>query len=315
MRRIAVLRLAGASLAGAPLKAVAQTAPSALETLRIAGPPTEDLVAVLYGIKTGIFRRAGLEIQMVATQNGSAATEAALSGTYEMAKTAVTSVISARLHDVPLVIVGPQAVYSSKNPFSLLEVAADSRIKTAADLNGKTLGVPSLNSISQLAVRAWMDKNGGDWRSPKFIEIPNSAQPAALSDHRIDAAMLQSPQLDEMLEAGTCRTLGDAYGAIAPVFMIAAFVARNDWATAHADTLRRFNAANAQAAAYVNAHPVETAPLVTELTKITLNVNKMHRTQCATAIDNRTIQALIDSAAKYEITAKAFPARDIVWTG
>jgi hypothetical protein len=122
-----------------------------------------------------------------------------------------------------------------------------------------------------------------------------------------------SPQMDESIGAGTSKTLGDAYGAIAPVFMIAAYIARSDWAATHADTLRRFNTVNAQATTYVNTHALQTAPLVTELTKITLDVDKMHRTLTATSVDPRIIQALIDGSAKYEITTKAFPAREIIW--
>jgi NitT/TauT family transport system substrate-binding protein len=301
----------GATLiASSPRRAAGQTP---LEKIRIAGPLTEDFVSLYYGIKTGMFGRAGLDIEMVGTSNGSAATEAVVSGTYEMAKSAVTSIIAAHIRSIPLTIVGPQAVYTSKNPFSLLQIAPDAPFKSGADLSGKVVGVPSLNSIGQLAVRAWVDKNGGDWRSIKFVEIPNSAQVAALTDHRIDAAMLQSPQMDESIGAGTSKTLGDAYGAIAPVFMIAAYIARSDWAATHADTLRRFDTVNAQATTYVNTHPLQTAPLVTELTKINLDVDKMHRTLNATTVDPRIIQALIDSSAKYEITAKAFPAREIIW--
>ena len=187
------------------------------------------------------------------------------------------------------------------------------RSKAAADLDGKTLGVPSLNSINQLAMRAWLDANGGIWRSAKFVETPNSAQIAALGQHRIDAAILQSPQLDESIADGTSRTLGDAYGAIAPTFMIAAFIARNDWASAHAEVLRRFNRALLDATTYVNAHPAQTAPLVTELTKIAVNVDKMHRTLNATALDPRLLQPVIDGCAKYEITAKSFPAKELIW--
>ena len=306
-----VASAAGATLLASRPRLASAQAP--LEKIRIAGPLTEDFVSLYYGIKTGMFSRAGLDVEMVGTSNGSAATEAVVSGTYEMAKSAVTSIIAAHIRGIPLTIVGPQAVYTSKNPFSLLQIAPDAPFKNGTGLNGKVVGVPSLNSIGQLAVRAWVDKNGGDWRSIKFVEIPNSAQVAALTDHRIDAAMLQSPQMDESIGAGTSKTLGDAYGAIAPVFMIAAFIARADWAVAHADTLRRFNTVNAQATTYVNTHALQTAPLVTELTKVTLDVEKMHRTINATTIDPRVIQALIDSAAKYEITAKSFPAREIIW--
>ena len=125
-----------------------------------------------------------------------------------------------------------------------------------------------------------MDKNGGDWRSLQEVEFPNSAAEAALVRHDIDVDLMTSPVLDVALAAGTTRTIGDAFEAIAPVFMMGAYVARPDWAAQHCDAIRTFNRVLAVAVNYVNTHLTETAPLVTELTKVPLpTVLKMARTR------------------------------------
>jgi NitT/TauT family transport system substrate-binding protein len=305
-RLIATIALAAATRS--PLRA--QTP---LERLRSSGPLTEDVTNVFYAIKNGLFTRARLNIELVATNSGSAATAAVVSGTYELARTSLLALFAAHLRDVPLVIVAPSVLYTTDHPYGQLQVAVDSPYKTGADLNGKTIGAPSLYDGSALMVKAWVDKNRGDWRSLKFVEIPNSALEVALVQHRIDAADIQPPQLDLSLAAGTTKTLGDGHAAIASAFYLGAYVARRDWATAHLDALRRFNRVLAQATAYVNTHPAETLPLVAELTKIDIAANlKMRRTLNATSVDPRLIQPLIDAAAKYEHIPRSFPARELL---
>ena len=300
-----------ASAVAAPAGVRAQ---AALEKIRMVAPPAEDLTNLYYGIKAGMFARAGLEVEMVPAGSGAAATTAVITGTYEVARTSMLVVFAAHLRNIPIAIVAPSIVNTARTPFAELQIAVDSPYKTGADFNGKTMAVPTLGDINSLATKAWVDKNGGDWRSLKFVEIPNVAMEAAIADHRVAGAVLQSPQLDASVAAGTSKTLADAYAAIAPAFMGAAYVARTDWAAQHADALRRFVRVLAEAAGYVNTHPVETAPLVAELTKIEIaNTAKIHRTLNATTLDPALVQPVIDAAAKYELIARSFPARELFW--
>ena len=62
---------------------------------------------------------------------------------------------------LPIKLVAPSSLYLSDHADSLLLVRADSPIRTARDLNGKILGVDSLNDVYTLATRAWVDAR---WR-------------------------------------------------------------------------------------------------------------------------------------------------------
>ena len=102
----------------------------AIEHLKLAGPQTEDLTAVYYGIKSGLFSRAGLEVEMVGTSSGTAAVTAMIAGTYELAKTSLLSVFNAHLKAIPIAIVAPEFTYNARSPFGLLQIATDSPFKT-----------------------------------------------------------------------------------------------------------------------------------------------------------------------------------------
>jgi NitT/TauT family transport system substrate-binding protein len=311
MNRASWLAALGAALVVASRRPVrAQGA----EKIVIVGSANEALAPLYYGVKTGMFGKAGLEIEHVPANSGSAAMAAVVTGTYEMSSTNTLSICTAHVRDIPISIVAPEIVYTPRNREALLQVAVDSPYKTGADLNGKTFGVAALVDIDTLAAKSWIDKNGGDSKSIKFVEIPNSSTPQALVEHRIDAALIQPPVLDASLAEKTTKTLGDPMGAIAPTYMISAFVTRTDWAQQHADALRRFYRVLIESANYVNAHHAETAPIVADITKIDLGVvEKMNRTLAGTSLDVSLFQPLIDAAAKYNLIAHGFPARELVF--
>ena len=310
-------RAAIATLAVAPLGVLGRTAvraQGALERIQVVATPAEDLTNLYYAIKTGTFRRAGLDVSLLPTRNGAAATTAVITGTYDVGRSSVLALFAAHLRGIPVTIVAPSIVNSVRNPNGELQIAVDAPYKTGADFNGRTMAVPALGDINSVATKAWVDKTGGDWRSLKFVEIPLVAIEAAIVDHRVAGAILGSPHLDASLAAGTTKTLAYAYGAIAPLFMGAAYVARSDWAAQHADALRRFVRILAEGAAYVNAHAAETAPLIAEFTKTDLaESTKVHRTVKGTTLDAALVQPVIDAAAKYEQIERVFPAREMFW--
>jgi NitT/TauT family transport system substrate-binding protein len=311
-RRHALSTLSLASLAGlAPRPAPAQ---STLEKIQVVGPVAESLTNLVYAIKNGMFRRAGLDVTLVETSSGAAATTAVITGTYDIGLTSLLPILAAHVRGIPIAIVAPAVINTARNPFAELQIAADAPYKTGADLNGKTMAVPSIGDMNTLGTKAWVDKTGGDWRSLKFVEVPNVAIEAAIVTRRVAGGIMQSPLLDTSVAAGTTKTLAYAYGAIAPVMMSVVYIARTDWAAQHAEALRTYNRVLNEATAYVNAHPAETAPYVAELTKIDLaNTTKMHRTINGTTLDPAMFQPVIDAAAKYEQIAHGFPARELIW--
>ena len=63
---------------------------------------------------------------------------------------------------------------------------------------------------------------------------------------------MTSPALDTSLAAGTTKTLGDGFAAIAAVVMLGGYIARRDWIGQNTDALLRFNRVVTTAAGYVN---------------------------------------------------------------
>lgn len=310
--RSRMLAGAAAALAVGPHIVRAQ----ALEKIRVAGVPTDDMTPIFYAAKNGLYQKAGLDVEIVPTSSGAAATEAVIAGTYEIGKGSLIASLLAHLKGLPLTIIGNGNIWNPKAPFSLMLIPADSPVKTGADLNGATLGTAALNDINSLAMNAWIDKNGGDSRTIKWVEIPNSAGGVALAQHRIAATMLQEPALSAALATGTVRTLAPAYSAISEHFAITVYFAQPDWTAQHLAAIKKWTRVTYDAATYTNAHHAETAAMMADVTKIPLEIiSKMARNTAATNSDPSAIQSCIDMAAKYKSIPRAFPAKEAYFSG
>jgi NitT/TauT family transport system substrate-binding protein len=187
-------------------------------------------------------------------------------------------------------------------------VLRDGPIHVAKDLNGKIVGGQSIGSTAHLALLAWIDKNGGDASSVKYVEVPPSASLEALQQGRIFAVALQDPQL--AAAAPFTRKLGRAYEAVAKTYVLAAWFAMNDWLTKNPAVGHRVADALEQAGQWAMTHPVDAATIFEKYTKVHLG-----RTgeQFSSALDPAMFQPVFDSATKYKILPGAINANDILW--
>ncbi len=306
------LASAAAATVAAPRRAGAQ----APLKIRLGGVPTDDTTPVMFALRNGLYQKAGLDVEFVATASGSAATAAVVAGALEMGKGSLIASLVAHLRDLPLVIVANATVWDRKAPYDLNLVAADSPLRTGADCNGKIAASPGLNDIAQLGVLLWMDANGGDSKSLKWVELPNSAVVAALSEHRVDISSLNEPLLKSALSGGKVRVLGDGLSEIGDHYVFGVYFARGDWAAKNADAVRRWVRITYEAAAYANAHKAETIPMMAEITKIPVaNYQNMTRALNATTGDPAMIQPPIEAAARYKFIPRSFPAKEAYFTG
>jgi NitT/TauT family transport system substrate-binding protein len=305
-------RAAFCTALGAAAVAPARAQGTSPTQIRIAGIVVEDIAPIYYAQANGIFRKYGLDVHFDPASSGAAVVASVTSGAYEIGKGSVVSAFRAVSRGVPIVAVAPGWIYDNKNPSAEFMVAADSPIKTGADLNGKTIAVGSLNELNQMAAMEWVDKHGGDARSLKFIELPVAASGAALAAHRIDATVLLEPALSAAIAAGGVRSLGSAFGAIAPTFPVSLWFANSAWASAHRDQAKAFARALSEASDYINHHPDEAVALLATATQTSADaLRKIKRVADGTSLSVAMLQPLLDAAQKY-VNMPALSLRDFV---
>ena len=300
----------GATAAALALPQVASA--QTLTTLAVAGVAEDSITPVLYGVQSGLFKRNGLDVQVTPERSGPAITAGVAGGAYQIGKASVTPLIEAHVKGLHLVLVAPAGVYTSAAPIDGMFVAVNSPVKTAADLNGKTYGVYGIGDVYTISARAWMEKNGGDPNSLKFVELPISAMVEAIATGRVDAGSMNEPALEIALSSPRLRKLTDVFAAIAPRFLYTAWFASTEWAAAHRPAVDAFARSMRDAATYANAHHDETAALISTFTSVdAATIRKMTRVEQGVALDPKLIQPVIDAMAKSKAIPTAFDARDL----
>jgi NitT/TauT family transport system substrate-binding protein len=293
----------------APFRVDAQ----ALPHLLVGTVPTDAGMPPVFAQKTGIFHRNGVDVDVQFMNSGSAMASAVVGGGLNIGGTSVMGLIAAHLKGVPFQIIAPATVYVSAKAPEKLVVRKDSPIHTAADLNGKTIGSPSLSDLYAISTYAWVDQNGGDSKSLHEIEVPSAAAPAMLDAGRIDAAVLPEPLLSQTVNAGTTRVIGKPYDAIGLHFLVAGFFAMADFINANRDAVQRFSRSIDQANAFANAHPDQTAQWVADVTKVdAATIMRGNREIFDETLIVPNLQRVIDAAARYKAIDHAFDARDMI---
>ena len=310
MKRTAFVA-AAAALAAFPRAGQTQS----LTKVRVSGSPDNDIVGALWGVQSGIFRKLGLDVEITASNSGGVVAAAVLGGALEIGKSSILGLVAARAKGVPFVIEAPASLWNTDAPTSALVVAKGSRIRAGADLNGKTISVPSLGDLYQIAINGWIDQHGGDSRTVKFLELPHRAAAEAIAGGRVDAANLAEPILSEALLGGKVQVIGHAQDAIGRHFIVTAYFCGGDYAAKNADVLGRFRKGLFEAAAYANANKPEMVPLLAKYSGVDAKViAAMTPTNVGVAgqLDPRLIQPMIDAAVKYKSIPAPFPAKDMI---
>ncbi len=307
----AIVALGAPAVRASETQQVAQAA-SALVHIRVGGQATDDITPVLYAVRAGLFRKAGLDVDLQHGDNSSAVAAAIVGGTFDIGKVQTTSIIRAHEKGVPLTIIAPAAIYDAKTPMGGLLVAKTTEIRTSADLAGKRIGVITLGGTMRIAVDAWMVRHGGDPKQLIYTELPVPACFEALKKNRVDMCEIVYPALAAALESPDVK-LFPAYSAVAPLFAFSAWVSSTDWASKNPEAARTFARVIAEAATYTNAHPQETAQMLSDYTSVPLDeIRSMPRTKAGVAINVASVQAIIETSVKAGVIPQSFPAGEII---
>ena len=297
--------------------APATSAQSKLTTIKVATIPTDIGAEVYYARDMGFFKKAGFDVEITPISSGSAITAAVASGAVDIGYSNLVSISIAHQRGIPFSVIAlanmhqPDAITAG-----ILAVKANSPIRTAKDLAGKTIGVNALGSLPELGIRAWMDRNGGDPAQLKFVEFPFAALPEAVKGGKVDAAALEATNTQDLGKpTSELRRLANVYDAISPRFSPSAYFTTMTWSTAHPAEAKAFAAVLYQTAVWANAsanHDASAAILAKAAAKSVADITDTLRVAYATRTTADYVQPVIDVAAKYGALKSAFPASDIL---
>ena len=307
LQRGEFVKIAAASAAAGFGASAAPADAQELHSVSVLEVPTDGAKSVLYAQKAGLFRKHGIDANIVGMGSGAAVYAAVIGGSADFGSGSLWPVYQAYIRGLPLRIIAPASTYSSKHPDGFLLVRKDSPIHNPRDLNGKILGGDSVSDIGVVSTRAWLDQHGGDGKSLRSVDLKQTEQLEALDAGRIDAVTLKPPYLTVAQESGKFRILGTPYDAVAPLFLLSCWVATVDYIAKNPDIVSGFAAGLMEAARYTNAHEAETIDLVAKFSgQDPVQLARGLRSTTADTVTLAEMQAPLDFAYKWGVITQHF---------
>jgi NitT/TauT family transport system substrate-binding protein len=255
-------------LAVAMLAAVLAGPAHAQSKIQIGCTATSDCASAMVAVDEGIFRKYGLDAEMVLIGINSNIPAAILSDSIQIGGPTSTVFLQAVDGGLDLVaIAGASVMNQTANANIAAFVRNGVTIKEPKDFIGKKVGAPGLGAFLHVLFVNWLVEKGVDPKSVNFVEVTFPTMADTIKSGGVDAVLTAEPFITRMSNAGL-GTVGARYGAeLARTEPIIFYAAARDWAEKNPETIKKFRAAIAEGAAIVNADRDKASAAISKFNK------------------------------------------------
>jgi NitT/TauT family transport system substrate-binding protein len=195
--------------------------------------PVVTIFPVWMGEAGGFFEKEGLKVEVITMEGGSRGVQVLMSGEIQAMHVGLAPVVQANKQGADL-----RLITSTGNTIPITIFGAPA-IKTMPELKGKTIGISTFGSETDIAISIALKNAGLSRQDVTISQIGGSSQRfGALSAGRIDAAPLLEPGITMAKEKGF-NPLVDLAAAKTP-WVFDSVVVTNGYLKAQRDTLTRF---------------------------------------------------------------------------
>ncbi|MPY80664.1 MAG: nitrate ABC transporter substrate-binding protein [Actinophytocola sp.] len=269
--------------------------------------PIVDVAPIYLGKEQGFFAERGIDLTLESSQGGAAIVPGVMSGQFQFGFSNVTSLLLAKSQGLPLKVVnaGNSTTGDPSEDFGGVVAPKGSGITDAADLEGKSVAVNTLNNIGDTTIREVVRQAGGDPSTIKFVELPFPDMPAAVQEGRVDAAWVVEPFLTIATDQGA-RTVAANFAETHRELMVAAYFTSQQVIDGNPDLVKRFTDAMNESLTYAQEHPDEARDVLGSYTDIDKQTAaKLTLPSWSTEIKTEPVQRLADLAVSDGLIDKA----------
>jgi NitT/TauT family transport system substrate-binding protein len=253
MLRCRTLALIGALTVAALLPAAAQT-----KKVAVGYASASDFLPAFIGKEKGCFENRGLDVTLTRIPIVGNIPPALVAGSLQIGMSTATVLLQAADGGIDLNVVAGATRMLKDNPTISLVVRKELQVKSAADLKGKKIGVPGVNSVADVMFRKWLKNNGVNLNDVTFIETPFPQMNDLLRAGTVDGVLAVEPIRSRIVGSGTgYRIPEEYYVAVSPDSILAFWIATSSWAKANPDVIAKFRECLAEGLAFIKSNPEE----------------------------------------------------------
>jgi NitT/TauT family transport system substrate-binding protein len=294
--------------------AMAQAEP-ALITVNAGFVPVTDVAALYLGEEVGIFKKHGLQLKANIASTG--AVPAVMSGEYHFGFTALVNVLQARDKGLPLKIIaaGSSSTGVKGADVTMIHAGPQSGIKSAKDLEGKTVSVNALNGLLQMLGKAAVKADGGDPNKVRFIELGFAEALAALQAGKTDAMVGAEPFGTAAIASGF-PPIASPYQSMSTKSMLtSSYFTSEQQLKANPELFKKLRAAINESLEYAQKNPDAVRKQLPKFTKLGPDVAaKLILPKYLTEIPRDSVEMFSKAGNEFGMLTKPAVYDAVVWT-
>jgi NitT/TauT family transport system substrate-binding protein len=249
------------------------SAAQAQDKIIIGCTATTDCASAAVAVDEGIFKKNGLDAEMLLIGLNSNIPAALLSDSIQIGGPTPSVFLQAVDGGLDLVAAAGASVTAKSTADTAAIVARpDAGIKTAQDFVGKKVGAPGIGAFLQVLFAQWLIQNGVDPKQVNFVEVTFPTMNDVLKSGAVDAVVTAGPVMARILSTGTGVVVSHYLEALPDGEPQVMYAATRAWADAHPEQLAAFRKSLDEAAKIVNADATKARQGISGFTKIPMNV-------------------------------------------
>lgn len=220
-------------------------------------PPATDFLAAYVAKEQGIFAEHNIDATLTKIPVATNIPSAIVSGSIQIGMATIPVVLQANDGGLDLVLVAGAARHTREHPFISLMARSDIKYEKTADLIGKTVGVPGINSVIDVMFRKWLLNNHGPLDKVKIVEGPLSQLPDMLKSGSVDYVCIVDPLRTRIVATKTGYIAAEYFAEVNPDVLVSGWLASGDWVKKNPEALKGFRASIDEGLEFIRQHPDE----------------------------------------------------------
>lgn len=252
------------------------SAQAATTRLQIGCTATTDCASAMVAVYEGIFKKHGLDAEMVLIGISSNIPAAILSNSIQIGAPTSSVFLQAVDGGLDLVAVaGGTVMNETSNDNIAAFVRNGVLISEPKDFIGKKVGAPGLGAALHVMFLKWLAEKGVDPKAVNFVEVSFPTMADIIKSGGVDAVLTTEPYVSRLKSAGN-GSIGVRYAReLNKSEPIIFYVASRDWAASNTETISKFRLAISEAATIVNTDRDRASAAIARFTKQSLDLVRL----------------------------------------
>lgn len=235
--------------------------------INLAYVPVVDFLPAYVAKERGYFEKNGLDATLKPIIIASNIVSAMVAGDIQIGLGTAPNMLMANEGGLDLVAIYGVARDTKKSPMVSLITRKATEIKTAADLAGKRIAVPGLNSVIHIFTVKWLATKGVESGKVTFVELPMPQLGDVLKAGTVDAISVIEPFRGNVLRDPDSVLIADLANELRENMMLGYWQSTRSWAQANPAAIKGFRAAMDAGLAFIRENPKEARTIAAKYLK------------------------------------------------